>query len=296
MLFTGLSIVIISQICLFLQIEPFYTFFYEFAWWGYILFVDGLVYKRTGASLIRSRRGEFLLMLPVSVAWWLFFELVNLRLCNWHYTGLPGNIFLRWQGYLFAYATVLPAIFETKELLESFSFFKDLRTRPMADLPRFGSWFLITGVVFLVLPLAFPKYFFPLIWGSFILILEPLVCRLGERSLLKDLSSGLWSNLLLLLAAGAICGFLWEFWNFWAKAKWIYTVPFFGGLKIFEMPVLGFLGFPPFAVMSYSLWNFVLYLKKRKRFFFFYRMIPVYTPYYAVCFFLIDRFTVKSYF
>jgi len=37
---------------------------------------------------------------------------------------------------------------------------------------------------------------------------------------------------------------VWEFWNYGAN-EMTYTVPFFGNVKIFEMPVLGFLGFPP---------------------------------------------------
>ncbi len=57
----------------------------------------------------------------------------------------------------------------------------------------------------------------------------------------------------LLLIAGALCGFLWEMWNFRAGAKWIYTVPYVGFLKVFEMPLLGFLGFPPFAVECYTM-------------------------------------------
>jgi len=58
-----------------------------------------------------------------------------------------------------------------------------------------------------------------------------------------------------LLIAGLICGFLWEFWNFWAYSKWVYTVPFFDRGKGFEMPFLGFLGFPPFAVQAYVMYN-----------------------------------------
>jgi hypothetical protein len=61
----------------------------------------------------------------------------------------------------------------------------------------------------------------------------------------------------LLLGAGAICGLLWEFWNFWAVTKWVYTVPYVGFLTIFEMPMLGFLGFPPFAVECYVMMNTV---------------------------------------
>ena len=60
-----------------------------------------------------------------------------------------------------------------------------------------------------------------------------------------------------LLIAGFICGGLWEFWNFWARAKWIYTVPIVGNVKIFEMPVLGYFGFPPFALECFAMYVFV---------------------------------------
>jgi hypothetical protein len=34
-------------------------------------------------------------------------------------------------------------------------------------------------------------------------------------------------------------------------------VPYFGNVKIFEMPVLGFLGFPPFAIECWAIYIFV---------------------------------------
>jgi len=54
-----------------------------------------------------------------------------------------------------------------------------------------------------------------------------------------------------------ICGALWEFWNYWSLSKWIYTVPFFEERKGFEMPFLGFLGFPPFTIEAYVMYNFL---------------------------------------
>lgn len=53
------------------------------------------------------------------------------------------------------------------------------------------------------------------------------------------------------MSAGVLCGVLWEFWNYYALAKWTYHLPFLGSLehyRLFEMPILGFLGFPAFAV------------------------------------------------
>ncbi|MBI2080877.1 MAG: hypothetical protein HYT86_03990, partial [candidate division NC10 bacterium] len=62
---------------------------------------------------------------------------------------------------------------------------------------------------------------------------------------------------------GTICGVLWEFWNYWATAKWHYTVPITAEWKIFEMPVAGYLGFGPFAVECYLMYNLAVLLGRR---------------------------------
>jgi len=54
-----------------------------------------------------------------------------------------------------------------------------------------------------------------------------------------------------------LCGVLWEFWNYWSRAKWHYTVPIMENLKIFEMPVPGYLGFPAFAFECFTMYVFV---------------------------------------
>ena len=36
--------------------------------------------------------------------------------------------------------------------------------------------------------------------------------------------------------------------------KWIYNVPILPDVKIFEMPILGFGGFPPFAVECFAMY------------------------------------------
>jgi hypothetical protein len=109
----------------------------------------------------------------------------------------------------------------------------------------------------LISSMVIPKYCFPWIWVGFIFLLEPFNYRYGGRSLIKDLEDGNPRKIYLLLFAGLICGLLWEFWNFWSNSKWIYTVPFFEKIKGFEMPVLGFLGFPPFAIQVYVMYNFI---------------------------------------
>jgi hypothetical protein len=122
----------------------------------------------------------------------------------------------------------------------------------------------MVGGAFLILPIVLPKYCFPLIWGSLIFLLEPINHRFGVKSLMRHWERGDPRKFLLLLTAGLVCGLLWEFWNFWARSRWVYTVPFFDELKGFEMPFLGFLGFPPFAVECYVAYNFISLFRHKR--------------------------------
>ena len=253
----GISLLILSEIFHFKKIEPFYSWFYCFAWWSYILTMDAIIYRLKGNSLILSRTREFFLMVPWSVFIWLIFEAANLSLENWYYINLPNSIVERWLGYAVAYGTVLPGIFETTELLESIVVFKESKIKKTIFSREGHQVLILLGVLCLASSVLIPKYFFSLIWVGFIFLLEPFNYQFGGRSLLKDLEEGNPRKIYLLLTAGLICGLLWEFWNFWSLSKWIYTVPFFEELKGFEMPTLGFLGFSPFAIQVYVMYNFI---------------------------------------
>jgi hypothetical protein len=253
----GICLLLVSQFLLFKKVDPFHSWFYCFAWWSYIFAVDGAVYRLKGSSLIASRTREFLLMVPWSIAIWLIFEAGNLVLKNWYYADLPHSTVERWAGYSIAYGTVLPGIFETTELLESLALFRTVRSRRLTISASRGAALAALGASCLLGSLLFPEYLFCLIWVGFTLLLEPINYFSGGRSLLRDLEEGNPRKIYLLLCAGLVCGLLWEFWNFWALSRWIYTVPFFDRSKGFEMPFLGFLGFPPFAVEIYAMYNFV---------------------------------------
>jgi len=257
----GIASLLISEFFLFEKVDPFYSWFYCLAWWSYILIVDAVIYRLKRNSLIVNRTKEFFLMIPWSIFIWLIFEAANLALKNWYYINLPHSILERWSGYAIAYGTVLPGLFETAELLRCI-FKSQSEAPPLAGEQRrqmrgWHSVLILLGILSLVSSLLIPEYCFPLIWAGFIFLLEPFNYRFGGKSLLRDLEEGNPWKLYLLLIAGLICGLLWEFWNFWALSKWVYTVPFFDKLKGFEMPFLGFLGFPPFAVQAYVIYNFI---------------------------------------
>jgi hypothetical protein len=110
---------------------------------------------------------------------------------------------------------------------------------------------MLFGFICLMAPVLVPReiahYLFALVWIGFILLFEPVLYASRGDSLLRDLTEGQLQRVLGLVAAGYICGVLWEFWNYWATAKWIYTAPFTEDVRYFEMPLAGFLGFGPFA-------------------------------------------------
>jgi len=251
----GIVLLLVSEIFLFRKVDPFYSWFYCFAWWSYILIIDAIIYRLKGNSLILSRTREFFLMVPWSIFIWLIFEAANLFLENWYYINLPHSRLERWLGYALAYGTVLPGMFETAELLETLGLFKNLKIKKTIISSGGHSVLILLGTLCLVVSILIPEYFFPLIWVGFIFLLEPFIYRFGGKSLLKDLEEGNPKKIYCLLVAGLTCGLLWEFWNFWALSKWVYIVPFFEEGKGFEMPFLGFLGFPPFAIQAYVMVN-----------------------------------------
>src|SRR5437660_586511 len=105
------------------------------------------------------------------------------------------------------------------------------------------------------------RWFTPLVWTGYVLFVDALAARLtgraGRPSWLADLGRGDASRLAALLGAGLVCGALWEFWNYWAATKWTYRVPYLGDVRIFEMPVLGYLGFPPFALECFAMYHWL---------------------------------------
>ncbi len=229
--------------------DPFFqTWFYVFAWWAYILCAEAWLYLVGGDSVLFTRPGAFLSSLPISISIWLVFEMFNFRVRNWHYVNLPSSLVLRWFGYCASFATVVPGLFVTQRILDRLGLFARRAFRPVHLQASWRPIFTAAGTTSLIACLAWPRYAFPLLWLGFVFLLDPINDHFGRRSLFAQLQMGELRPALQLLLSGLICGILWEAWNFWAGSKWIYSVPFFNRPKIFEMPLAGYLGFPPFAL------------------------------------------------
>jgi hypothetical protein len=240
-----------------LLVEPVPTFYYHLAWWSYVVAADDLNHRLSGSSLLRDRPRHLAWLAGMSVVWWTLFEAINLRLGNWYYVMDASSRAVRWPAGVLAFATVLPGIVETVALVENLGWLRRVRVAPLRWTRGKEAACLALGAACFGLPLAWPDLFFPLTWGSFVFLLEPWNRRYARRSFLRDLEAGEAGAFCRALVAGLGCGLLWETWNFWARTKWIYTVPIFEELKLFEMPLLGFLGFPPFAVECLVLLRFL---------------------------------------
>lgn len=267
----GLAIMAVSESLMLLRVEPFWSWHTPIAWTGYIFFVDALVGRRRGDSLLSAAPAEAAFIGAVGIPLWVIFEAYNAySLHNWHYIGLPDNAVARYLGFAWAFATISIAIFETAECVGAYrGVRRDIEGSPRPPVIPVGAAGLVSvlaGTFMLILPIVHPSDWLAApVWLGFIFLLDPINSAAGVESIRGDLREGHRGRLGNLLAAGLICGVVWEFWNYWAGSKWIYTVPVPPHVKIFEMPVAGFLGFPPFAVECFTMYVFVRHVVWRHR-------------------------------
>ena len=258
----GLIGLIIAEWLLFRGFQPVTVFFTPIAWTCYILLADAAVLSIRGHSRLRDEPGEFVSVTVLSIPLWLIFEVYNLRLQNWSYFGVPLAWPLALLGYGWSFATIFPGIFETADLIESFGWFS--ARAPIRFSPRAHRAMVLFGAICLLAPLLAPQpvasRLFALVWVGFVFLLDPINYRLGLPSLIGNFASGCRSRFYSLLVSGFACGWFWEFWNYWAAAKWHYIFPMFQSWKIFEMPVPGYLGFLPFALECFVMYVTASYL------------------------------------
>jgi hypothetical protein len=226
-------------------------------WLGYALVVDALTAHRTGTSIWTRSRKEFgLLFLASSPVWWMF-EMINNRTQNWEYRG--SEHFTTFEYYLLctiSFSTVMPAVFETAELVSGFRWVHGLaRARPVRKSGRLEAGLFVIGLAMLLLTLVWPRYCYPFVWTSWVLVLEPVNRWLGREHFMEYLERGDWRPVVSLSLGALICGFFWEMWNFYSWPKWIYHTPGAQFLHIFEMPLLGYAGYVPFGLELFALRN-----------------------------------------
>jgi hypothetical protein len=185
------------------------------------------------------------------VAFWDTFELLNLRLHDWWYVGVPRRALAGAVFSAISYATVLPAVRLALALVAPTPGAERVVAVP-AKAGRAAS-LLAMGVAMLAAALAAPRTAFPLA-GIFLwpLCEAAVATRRDDQpriaSPLQALRVGRRNLPLRALAVGLPFGLAWESLNQGCARGWVYTVPHFEKPKLFEMPLAGYLGYLPFLL------------------------------------------------
>ena len=229
-------------------------------WLGFCLTVDGLVYLRKGTSLIKRSVRKYILLFVISAPVWWLFELFNSFTHNWIYDG--KQYFTDLQFFILAsisFSTVIPAVFEASELAGTFKWIRDLKPyRKLKPSGKVTGWFIFLGILTLVLELLFPKVFYPFIWITVYFLVEPVNVRMKNRNLLMYTGEGNWKPVVALWIGCLMCAFFWEMWNYYSYPKWNYHLPMVNFLHVFEMPLLGYIGYLPFSLELFAVYHLII--------------------------------------
>lgn len=229
-------------------------------WVGYILLLEGLLTRQRPPGPVRARPNHFALLCLASVTIWCVFDWINFySIRAWRYIGMPPDFAHRLAGYMVAFGAVVPGMLMSGQVLMNAGLFDWARSRPWR-MPWWGPWLsLAAGGAMLLWPLLHADPVASLtLWTALVFLLDPLNYWLGRPSMLRDWAAGWYGRTLAAFAGGLVCGLLWEFWNYWALARWTYSLPFLGELekvRYFEMPVIGLIGFIPFGIECWVMWQ-----------------------------------------
>jgi hypothetical protein len=185
--------------------------------------------------------------------------MINWRLNNWQYVGKELFSPLEYAFWAtLSFSTVIPAVFGSAELFGSFKFVQTLKRGLIIHKDKSTVlMFFLSGWIMFALMMIWPQHFFPFVWISLYFILEPVNIWLGNRNLAHWTKDGDWRPVIALWLGVLLTAFFWEMWNFQSYPKWIYTVPWGQFLHIFEMPLLGYGGYLPFALELFAVYHFI---------------------------------------
>ena len=251
---------------------PFQAYTFSMLWLGYIVIVNALTWWRTGRCMLTCRPGYFLALVPLSATFWWFFEYLNRFVQNWFYIGGgtlgPWDYF--WQATL-PFATVLPAVLGTRELLATFprlsGGLENAWTLTWMHSRRIAWILLMVSAAGLAAVGVWPNALFSMLWLAPLALITALQIIRVEGCILDGPVRGDWREIWQAALAGLVCGFFWEMWNFGSLAHWEYSVPFAQRFEIFHMPLLGYSGYLPFGLECLAVARLldVLWQDKRQR-------------------------------
>lgn len=209
---------------------------YGIVWWGVLLLIDFWNAKHRGLSLWRGNLAHFLtITAPVSVIVWLVFETLNLPAPQWRYRGeIPGLSGKVLFGFI-SFATVIPIMVESWWLIAGR---QCVPAGLMNWLQRRRWWVLGAAAILAVIPFVNGVFW----WNQGMWLIPALVLLPFMQA--HTCSSGHFTRALSVSAL--LAGLAWEAFNYPAATHWEYLI-LAGSPHLFYMPLLGYVGFIPFA-------------------------------------------------
>jgi hypothetical protein len=259
----GFLLIILVNVILWLNIlfdlvvEIFTLYYFPFIWLGFVLFIDGLVYRFRGNSLLKNNFKRFAGLFVISFLIWVLFEVITNCIQVWNYIEI-GDL-STWEHFILSsivFSFVLPSIFEVTDLISTLTSFK-YKTRKFRVNKFLLYLIMVLGIGLFLLPIIRPEITFPLIWVSLFLIFDPINYLNDNPSIIGSTSESEWQIPISLLVSGIIVGFFWEFWNFWSYPKWTNSIPFFDFYRFFEIDVLGYSLYFFFSWELFSIYHFI---------------------------------------
>ena len=258
------------------------TWFLKFVdialWWSFAMMIDGWVYVRSGGvSLIGTRPRELAGIAVASVLGWMVFEYFNFFVHrNWYYPisyQLPRAEFLCYS--MIASTAVFPISFEFYSLFNTFGNFKNKYSQGFKIVLPNWLKLSVLGLCLVVMFLInfHPDKLFLAVWFAPLLIFAILLDRMKIWTPFTEVKNGNWSPLMLIALSWVAAGLCVECWNYFSAVHpvglpptsnntlyWRYSVPYVNVAHLFEMPILGYLGYLPYGVYAGIWWITFAYM------------------------------------
>jgi hypothetical protein len=232
----------------------FFTYLsFSALWFCYIILINAATYRRSGHSMLTHDFRFLCLLFLISIPFWWYFEYLNRYVFNWYYLYEESSAPTKYLLFgTMAFGTVLPAVLSTRDFILTFpSFNYSFERMVKLSTPRpklFAGALLILSTLCLGSIGIWPQYLFIFLWIAPLFILVSLQALWGQNHVFSPTAKGNYTLILASALAALICGSVWELWNYRSIPQWIYSVPWVNGLKLFEMPMIGYLGYLPFGM------------------------------------------------
>mgnify|MGYP000098669440 CR=1 FL=1 len=221
-------------------------------WWGFILFLDGLLFKRNqGISFISKHPKLLIISAVTSMFGWYYFEYLNFFvLQNWYYPDLDliaSPFTYVWSALTFS--TVWPSLFIWYNLLRTMpTLANKYKFGPVLNLSLKSTVVIgVIGALICIVTSVWYDLFFWMVWLGPLIVVSVILSLLKIWTPFSPIKTGDWSPCILIGIGTLFNSLFWEMWNFWSSPNnpnyWKYNLPYVQEFLVFEMPILGFSGY-----------------------------------------------------